>query len=121
MPSYIQGIGDFLQNINKIEKIPDNSYLVSLDVKSLYTSIPNFKRIKAAKTSLENFPRRTVATKVFTTFLLLILLLNNFKFNCKNYLQIKGCAIRTICAPANANIFMNHFEKKNICPFLDFH
>ena len=86
---------------------------------SLYTSIPHSKGIKAVKTSLENFPRRTVATKAMATFLSLILTLNNFKFNCKNYLQIKGCAIGTICAPAHSNIFMKHFEKKCIYPFLE--
>ena len=80
-------------------------------MRSLYTSIPHSKGIKAVKTSLENSPRRTVATKAMATFLSLILTLNNFKFNCKNYLQIKGCVIETICAPAHTNIFMKHFEK----------
>ena len=61
-----------------------------------------------------NFSRRTVGTKVITTFLSLILTLNNFLFNCKNYLQIKGCVMGTICAPAYANIFMDHFERKYI-------
>ena len=56
----------------------DNSYIVSLDVRFLYISIPNYKSIEAVKASLENFPRRTVATKVITTFLPLILMLNNF-------------------------------------------
>ena len=36
IPSYIQDTSDFLQKINKTEKIPNNSYLVSLDVRSLY-------------------------------------------------------------------------------------
>ena len=93
-------------------KIPDNSYLVSLDLRSFYTSIPNSKGIKAVKTSLANFPRRTVATKVIITLLSLILTLNNFVFNCKNYLEINGCAMGTICAPAYANVFMDHFERK---------
>ena len=33
-----------------IEKIPDNSHLVFLDVRSLYAIIPNSKGIKAVKT-----------------------------------------------------------------------
>ena len=84
----------------------------------MYTSIPNSKGIKAVKTSLENFPGRTVATKVITKFLYLILTLNNFVFNCNNYLQIKGCTMGTICALAYAKIFMDHFERKYIYPFL---
>ena len=54
-----------------------NSYLASLDVKSLYTNIPNSEGIKAVKTLLDKFPRKTIATKV-----------------------IKGCAMGTICAPS---------------------
>ena len=85
----------------------------------MFISIPNSAGIKAVKTSLENFPRRTVATKEITTFLALILTLRNFVFNCKNYLQIKGCAMGTIYAPPYANIFMDHFERKYIYPFLE--
>ena len=59
-----------------------------------------------------------MATKVITTFLALILTLNNLIFNSRNYLQTKGCAMGTICAPSYANIFMDHFEKKLIYPFI---
>ena len=34
-------------------------------------------------------------------------------FNSTNYLQTKGCAMGTICAPSYANIFIDQFEKKN--------
>ena len=118
IPSYVKDTSDFLRKLNTIKTVPDNSYLVSLDVKSLYTSIPNSEGVKAVKKSFDEFPRKTVATKVITTFLALILTLNNFVFNCKNYLQTKGCAMGTICAPSYANIFMDHFVKKYIYPFL---
>ena len=52
------------------------------------------------------------------TFLSLILTLNNFVFNSINYLQIMGCAMGTICAPAYANIFMAQFEKQHIYPYI---
>ena len=45
--------------------------------------------------------------------------LNNFIFNSKLYLQIKGCAMGTICAPAYANIFMAYFEEKFIYLLID--
>ena len=35
------------------------------------------------------------------------------------YLQIKACAIGTICVPAYANIFMAYFEEKFIYPLTD--
>ena len=84
----------------------------------MYTSIPNSEGIKAVKTSLENFPTRTVATKVITTFVSLILTSNTFVFDCKNYLQVKDCAMWTICATVYAKIFIDHFERKYIYPFL---
>ena len=49
-----------------------------------------------------------------TTFLALILTLNNFVFNSNFYLQVNGCAMGAICAPAYANIFMAEFEQKHI-------
>ena len=118
IPSYVQDTADFLRKIIQIDFVPDNSYLISLDVKSLRTNIPNAEGIKSVKTSLEKYSKRTASTKVITTFLALILTLNNFIFNCKNYLQIKGCTMRTICAPSYANIFMDHFERKFIYLFI---
>ena len=84
----------------------------------MYTNIPNSEGIKAVKTSLDNFPRKKISTKVITTFLSLVVTLKSFVFNCKNYIQRKGCAMGTICAPSYANIFMDHFERKYISPFL---
>ena len=68
--------------------------------------------------SLEKYSKRTPSAKVITTFLELILALNNFIFNCRSYLQIKGCAKGTICAASYANIFMDLFERKFIYPFI---
>ena len=102
---------DFLRKINPVEFFPDYSYLVSLDVKSLCTNIPDPEGIKAVKMFLDNHPKQKVAAKVITTFLALNLILNNFIFNSRNYLQTKGSAMGTICAPSYPSIFMDHFEK----------
>ena len=100
-------------------KVPKDAILVSLDMKALYTSIPNSECIAAVKRTYDKYQQKTVATKVLTTFLALILTLNNFIFNSKLYLQIKGCAMDTICAPGYANIFMAYFEEKFIYPLTD--
>ena len=70
------------------------------------------------KTSRDNFPIKAIATKVKITAQSLILTLKSFVFNCKNYRQIKDCALGTICAPPYINIFMDHFERKYTSPFL---
>ena len=59
-----------------------------------------------------------ICIKVILTLLKLILTLNNFVFNSINYLQKKGCAMGTKCAPSYANIFMGWFEEKFIFPLL---
>ena len=118
IPSYIKDTNDFINKINDIGNIPPNSYLVTMDVKSLYTNIPNSEGIAAVKNAYDNYLKKSIATKVITTFLAFILTLNNFIFNCKRYLQIKGCGMGTICAAAYANIFMASFESKIIYPFM---
>ena len=80
-----------------------------MGVKSLYTNKPNRRTT--------NYPKKLIVTKVITTFLELTLTLNNFIFYCK-HLQIKRCAMGTICAPAYANIFMASFESKFIYPYI---
>lgn len=43
----------------------------------------------------------------------------NTKFAiCKQFLQIKGCAVRTICEPSYANIFTAKFVEKFIYTFV---
>ena len=90
--------------------MPKESLLVTLDVKSLYTYILNNKCIKAVREAYDKHPSKSVSTKVIITFLSLILTLNNFIFNCFHYVQVMVCAMRTICAPGYANIFMLQFE-----------
>ena len=98
IPSYIQDLTDFLQKNNRIEK--NTGYLVSLDVRSLYSSIHNSEGIKAVKTSSDNFPRRTVA------------IVKNI-YNRKNYLQVKGRI--NICehlhGPFRKKIYLLNFRR----------
>lgn len=53
--THTKDTGDFLRKLNKIEYVPNDSCLVSLDAESLYTNIPNAEAEKAVKTSLENY------------------------------------------------------------------
>ena len=98
------------------KKIPDNSILVTMDVRSLYTNIPNKEGIEAVETTLK---RKNIRTRIISTFLRLVLTPNNFVFNSQNYRQIKGCAMGTKCAPSYANIFMGMFEERYIYPFIE--
>ena len=82
-------------------------------------NIRNAEAIKAVKMSLDNHPKRTVTTKVITTFLVLILTLNNFIFNSTNCLQTKGYAMGTICAHHHTPLHLwINLKKKLIYPFI---
>ena len=118
IPSYVRDTTDFLQSLDRLKHIPNDCLLVTLDVKSLYTNMPNNESIKALREAYDNHSSKAEATKVIITFLSLILTLNNFVFNPINYLQIMGCPMGTICAPAYANIFMAQFEKQHIYPHI---
>ena len=100
--SYVKDSTDFIQKINNV-RFP-------------YTNIPNNEGIKAVETTLNS---KTIAIRIITTFLLLVLTLDNFIFNCQNYLQIEGCAMETKCAPSYANTFMGIFEEKFIYPLIN--
>ena len=118
VPSYIKDTADFINKINEAENIAEETFLVTLNVKSLYTNIPNHEGIDDAGEVLNSVPKNLIATKVVIKFLFLILKLNNFIFNGIHYLQNLGCAVGTICTPNHVNIFMGKFERNYMYPGL---
>ena len=115
--SYIKDTTHFLNIINTISDLPENTLLVSLDVKSLYTNIPQQEGIETCKSFLNQRPDQTIPTSFITNLLEHILGMNHFTFNDKHYLQILGTAMGTRVAPTFANLFMADLENKflNTC------
>ena len=114
IPSYMKDTNHFINKVNNIS-VPVNSILDTVDVRSLYASISNNESIAATKKRYDSYIHKTLPTKIITTFLALILTLKSFVFNANFYLQIKGCAVGTICTPAYTNIFM---AEKYIYPLI---
>ena len=52
IPSYVEDRNDFLNKVKDIDKIPEETYLVTMDVKFLSTNIPNPEDIAATKRAL---------------------------------------------------------------------
>ena len=50
IPSYIKDTADFLNSIRKIPKFPNGTLLVTMDVKALYTNIPQKYGVAAVQT-----------------------------------------------------------------------
>ena len=59
IPSYVKDTNDFINKINAVKSVPKNSYLVTMDVRSLYTNIPNAEGISAVKRELDNYSKKT--------------------------------------------------------------
>ena len=100
LKSYTKDSTDMVNKLAKImDEITEDNILVTMDIHSLYTNIPNDEGIQTKQFTIEN-----------------ILTHNNFIFDGVNYLQTLGCAMGTICAPSYANIFMGMFEETQIYP-----
>ena len=50
---YVKDATDFIRKINNLERIPESSIFVTMDVYSLYTNISNNEGIKAVETTLK--------------------------------------------------------------------
>ena len=54
LPSYIKDTSDFINRIDETKDINKDTILVTLDVKSLYTNIPNHEGIEVVKSVLNS-------------------------------------------------------------------
>ena len=118
--SYVKDTTDFIKKLGAIGPLPPNCYLVTLDVTSLYTNIPNKEGIDAATRLLSKYrPEPDLKPKNSTIIKLLemVLSMNNFTFNGDNYIQVGGTAMGTKAAPGFANCFMGDFEEQFVYPY----
>ena len=113
--SYLKDSTDFINFIEKT-KVPTDVIIVSMDVTSLYTNIPQEEGIQTVCRAYETFyvNKPPILTPLLEQALRLILQENSFQFNVKNYLQIHGTAMGTKMAVAFANIFMSKVETEII-------
>ena len=113
--SHLKDTTDFV-NFKEKTTLPGGTFLVSLDVTSLYTNIPQEEGINTVCRAYKNFygDNTPIPTQSLRECRRLILQENSFEFNDKNYLQIHGTAMGTKMAVAFANIFMSSVETEII-------
>jgi len=109
LPSYVQDTTDYLTELSPSD-ISEETLLVSLDVVSLYTTIPHEDSIEACRKVWNTRETMDPPTKSLVDFLTLVLKYNIFEFNGDHYLQVQG----TKMAPSYANIFMGYLKKKQL-------
>ena len=113
--SYLKDTTDFINFIERT-KVPENTILVSMDVTSLYTNIPQEEGINTVCKTYEAFYQKNtpIPTHSLREMLKLILQENSFHFYGRDYLQTHGTAMGTKMAVAFANIFMSAVETEII-------
>ena len=111
-PSYLKDTADFINFIERT-RLPPNTTLVSMDVTSLYTNIPQEEGINTVSEAYEEFHQGNppIPTRYLREMLSLILQENSFQFNGKDFLQSHGTAMGTKMTIAFANIFMAKIER----------
>ena len=114
--SYVKDTSYFLRKLDNLGTTSKEDILVTLDVNSLYTIIPNEEGTRAAyEALLSTRPMDAQPSNLsLLEMLARVLTYNNFEFDGENYLQVGGTAIGTPVAPSYANIFMSDFEEKRI-------
>ena len=71
--SYIRDTKDFLIKLSSIKNIPANSFLVTMDVSSLYTNIDHEKGAEACFKKLEERKNKSIRSIVIKSLILMIL------------------------------------------------
>ena len=111
----IESTSDFIDKLKRL-KIDNGYKMVSLDVVSLFTSVPLNYTINVILD--EVYKKKKIQTKLTRTQLKTLLELctkeMHFSFNGKIYKQKKGVAMGSPLGPVIANIFMVHLEKQMI-------
>ena len=106
LPSYIKDTKHALQIFDQIRFSGSHKFILTMDVKSLYTVIPHCDGLEALKFFLN---KRTILEPSTTTLIRLaelVLTLNNFSFDGEHYQQISGVAMGTKMGPSYANLFV---------------
>ena len=112
VPSYVRDTTDFIKKVEGFHSNRDY-YLVTMDVTSLYTNIPNHEGITAVyRTLLQKGYQGQVELNSIIQLLKFVLHMNNFTFNGEEFLQVGGTAMGTRLAPSYANLFMGYLESK---------
>ena len=125
LPSYIKDTTDFITKIRQLPPLSKDSFLVILDVGSLYSNVPHNEGIEACQCFMRNGCKPERSIQSISKLIELVLTRNHFQFNNTNYIQKLGTAMGTSMAPANASLFMGKFEKdflesSDVQPFLWF-
>ena len=109
-PSYIKDSSHIIALLEQTH-VPPDALLVTIDVTSLYTNIPQDEGTGACLESIKLAEASHIPPSVLLELFNIILKCNVFSFDNSIYQQIQGTAMGTRMAPSYANLFMDRLEK----------
>ncbi len=114
MDSYLKDTTHHIRKVESTGTLPPHTLLVTLDVKSLYTNIPQWEGLSVIHKLLnKKRPGNVLPTNQDILRLLqLVLTLNHFEFNDTYWTQISGVAMGSKSSPTFSNLFMEDWEEK---------
>ena len=123
IPHILEDTRDFLQCLNQIGDIPENTLLVSFDVVGLYPHISHDQGVKIMRRFLDKREDQSVSSESLCKLGNIVLKHNYFELGKDVYHQTLRTAIITKFAPHYANIYMacleeEIFEKSHFQPCL---
>ena len=107
VPAHLKNTQHLISHLNSLSPLPSTATLVTIDVKSLYTSIPIEEGLEALMEHADLVPLPNSTTR---RLLKLILENNVFKYNGTLYHQISGVAMGSPISPTLAILFMHKLE-----------
>jgi hypothetical protein len=112
LPTFVQDSSHALRILNNLHLDGTSNLLFTIDVTSLYTSIPHNEGLAALRYHLERRTNKTPSTDTILRLTELVLNLNNFSFEDQHYLQTKGVAMGSKAGCGYACLFVGHFEER---------
>ena len=110
LPSYVKDTNHLLNILKDIPRTTEKRLLFTMDVKSLYTVIPNDDGLRALRFFLEQRTEQSPPTETVIRLAELVLTLNHFEFDSEFYTQIRGVSMGTRMGPSYACLFMGFLE-----------
>ena len=112
LPTYVKDSSHALQILESFSFTGSHRYLLTMDIKSLYTVIPNNDGLQALKYHLDLRPEQQPPTHTLVRLAELVLNLNCFDFDGNYYQQVGGVAMGTKMGPNYACLFVGYVEGK---------
>ena len=112
--SYVRDTTHFLNRLRSLKGIPNDAFMVVMDVHGLYNNIDQEEGAEACFNALETRKKKNVPSKTIRTLILFILKNSVFRFSNTIYQQIMGTIMGSPMAPNFANLFMSEVEMRLI-------